>query len=248
MIRSTSGTLYASRMGRACAAGIALLLAVGAAAHVAADRAEDRLTRFSELGRLLSGSNEAEGPVDSDAALAELFALADAEIVENLRAGEPYASAPFIQERLDAFMAAWGGARLRIHRLGRTGEATPLTIGVFAVPASAAPGSVRVYGSRVGGEVTLLVASTHDGVPELHAWPPARDGASQFMVTWLGAASGLGGRPLVVELWRRSRREGAERIWNSATVFADGLSALGLGVRNGAMAIRYEARYPGWKP
>ena len=47
----------------------------------------------------------------------ELFALADEEIVENLATGGPFASPDFIQERLEAFMSAWGGASFRVHRL-----------------------------------------------------------------------------------------------------------------------------------
>ncbi len=229
-------------MGRTWAAVLLLLLTAAAAGGAA----EDRRERYGELGRRLSGE-ETTSPVDTDAALAELFALADAEVVDNLRAGEPYASAPFIQERLDALMAVWGGAGLRVHRLGRAPEGPALTVGVFSAPGPPPVGSLRVYARR-DAEPTALASSTHEGTPALHAWPPARDGATQFVVAWMGAASGPGGRPLVIEVWRRSRSGGAERIWSSTAEFPDGLSVLGFGVKDGAISVRYEARYPGWHP
>ncbi len=207
----------------------------------------DRLSRVGELRPILSGVSEA-APTDVDAAVAELFALADDEIVENLGAGGPFASTGFIQERLDAFMAAWGGAGFRVHGLGPEGKAGSLTLGVFSLPGPAPRGSVRVYGRRGDGRVALLAAITHDGAPELHRWPPTRDGAPQFVATWFGAASGRGGRPLEIELWRRGGRDGVERLWSSPALFPDGLQALGFAVRSDGIAIRYEARYPGWKP
>jgi hypothetical protein len=207
----------------------------------------DRLSRVDELRPVLSGAGEAP-PGDVDAAVAELFALADDEIVENLVAGEPFASTGFIQERLDAFMAAWGGAGFRVHRLGREGKAGSLTLGVFSLPGPAPRGSVRVYGRRGDGRMALLAAITHDGTPELHRWSPTRDGAPQFVATWFGAASGRGGRPLEIELWRRGGRDGVERLWSSPALFPDGLRALGFAVKSDGIAIRYEARYPGWKP
>ena len=103
----------------------------------------DRLSRVGALRPILSGVSES-APADVDAAVAELFALADDEIVENLGAGGPFASTGFIQERLDAFMAAWGGAGFRVHGLGPEGTAGSLTLGVFSLPGPAPRGSVRV--------------------------------------------------------------------------------------------------------
>jgi hypothetical protein len=209
--------------------------------------AADRLSGVEELRGVLSTTGET-APADLDAALAALFALADDEIIENLRAGEPFASTAFIQERLDAFMAAWGGASLRVQRLGTGGESGALTVGVFTLPGPAPRGSVRVYGRRRDGDVARLAAITHDGTPELHRWAAARDGAPQFMATWLGAASGSGGRPLEIELWRRGGRDGVERQWSSAALFPDGVRALGLAVKSDGVSIRYEAPYAGRKP
>src|SRR5215510_7816628 len=141
-------------MGRVVVAVLLLLLlAVG----VAPSGAEDRRERFGDVGRRLSGV-DGTAPVDPEADLGELFALADAEIVDNLRAGEPYASAPFIQERLDALMAVWGGAGLRVHPLSRAGEGSALTVGIFSAPGPPPSGSLRIYGRR-DAEPALVASS-----------------------------------------------------------------------------------------
>ena len=116
-------------MRRACAALVALVLIIAAVDGGAGDR----LTRVEELRGVLSATGETT-PAELDAALAALFALADDEIIENLGAGEPFASTAFIQERLDAFMAAWGGASFRVHRLGAGGGVGALIVGVFTLP------------------------------------------------------------------------------------------------------------------
>jgi|KBSSwiStaDraftv2_1062776.scaffolds.fasta_scaffold31308_2 hypothetical protein len=207
----------------------------------------DRLSRVEELRGVLSATGET-APAELDAALAMLFSLADDEIIENLAAGEPFASTAFIQERLDAFMAAWGGAGFRVHRLGAAGGTGALTVGVFTLPGPAPRGFVRVYGRRRDGEVTRLAAITHDGTPELHHWAAARDGAPQLLMTWLGAASGSDGRALEIELWRRGGRDGVERRWGSSALFPDGVQALGFAVKGDRVTIRYEAPYAGRKP
>jgi hypothetical protein len=220
------------------------LMSMGAAAD---GGATDRLSRVEALRGVLATTGET-APADLDAALGALFSLADDEIIENLGAGEPFASTAFIQERLDAFMAAWGGAGFRVHRLGAGGGTGALTVGVFTLPGSAPRGSVRVYGRRRDGDVARLAAITHDGTPELHRWAAARDGAPQLLATWLGAASGSGGRALEIELWRRGGRDGVERRWSSAALFPDGVQALGFVVKGDGVTIRYEAPYTGRKP
>ena len=211
-----------------------------------ADGAVDRLSRVEELRSVLSGTADAP-PAEVDAAVVELFTIADEEIVENLATGGPFASPDFIQERLEAFMSTWGGASFRVHRLGSGRAPTSLIVGVFVVPGPAPSGSVRVYGRRRDGTIARLAAIAHDGMPELHRWPTARDGAPRFVATWFGAASVRGGRPLVVEVWRGSR-DGVERLWTSSTPFPDGLSATAFAVKDGTLAIRYEPAYPGFKP
>ncbi len=135
-----------------------------------------------------------------------------------------------------------------MHRLGAGGGTGALTVGVFTLPGPAPRGSVRVYGRRRDGDVARLAAITHDGTAELHRWAAARDGAPQLLVTWLGAASGSGGRALEIELWRRGGRDGVERRWSSAALFPDGVRALGFAVKSDGVTIRYEAPYAGRKP
>ena len=142
-----------------------------------------------------------------------------------------------------------GAARASACTVSRPGGATgALTVGVFArararrlVAPCASTGAAatgRSHGSR---------RSRTTACPELHRWPAARDGAPQFVATWFGAASGRGGRPLAVEVWRGGG-DGVERLWTSSTPFPDGLSATAFAVKNGTIAIRYEPAYPGWKP
>src|SRR5262249_10240521 len=149
---------------RASAAAALFLLAAAGPAP-----AEDRLARFAELGRQLSGSDA--GATDDDGTLLEqMFALVDAEVLENLRSGAPFSSPEFIQERLDALMATWGGMRLRIVRLPGTGSKPPLVIGVLSVPGPSPRGSLRIYGRRDADDVRRLAARDHEGAPEIHAW------------------------------------------------------------------------------
>jgi hypothetical protein len=236
--------LYDSDMRGAWALASLLVLSVAPAAAGAAD---DRLARFAELGRQLSEPAGGAAAADADAVADELFALVDDEMLDNLRSGGPFASEAFIQEQVDAFTSTWGGASFQVSRLGGARGEPPITLGVFTLPGPAPRGSVRAYGRGPGGQVARLTASTHAGVPAVHAWPPARGGGAQIVASWLGAASGAGGHPLTLELWRRGV-DGVERTWTSAAAFPEGLWALGFSVAPGEIAIRREARYPGWKP
>jgi len=222
---------------------LALLLALGFASTAAAAPAGDRRERFTELARRYA---EAPDPEGSRALLAELFAVVDAEIIENLDAGGPFASAAFIQERLDALSEAWGGAAFRVLPPERGGKDT-LTLALHTVTRGEPRGSLRIYG-RSRGDVALLAAVTHDGAPEVHAWPPRRDGASQLLTSWLGAPTGRGSRPLHLELWRLGGQDAAARLWSSDETFPEGLWVTGFTVKSGELRIRYEVHYPGWKP
>src|SRR5262249_60265920 len=99
-----------------------------------------------------------------------------------------------------------------------------------------------------GGGARLLAALDHEGNPEIHGWVAARDGSAQFVSACVGAASGVGGRPFVAEVWRHGRRGDLERTWSTAPIYPDGLSVLGFAVKPPDITIRYEARDPGWKP
>src|SRR5437879_2536038 len=135
------GLLYHSPMLRSVhrallVAGLALVTASAAAG---ADRA-DRLDRFRELAasRLgLAQLGDGDAPIE---AYRDIYALLDDEIVESLASGGPFASLAFLQDRLDTFAEAWGGATLRLSRAG------PLFVGAFTLDERSAANSVRVYG------------------------------------------------------------------------------------------------------
>ena len=81
---------------------------------VAAPAQDDRLERFRTLAatRLaLVGTDDGER---SREALREIYALLDEEIVESLQSGSVFTSLPFLQERLDGFADAWGGASFKL--------------------------------------------------------------------------------------------------------------------------------------
>jgi hypothetical protein len=207
----------------------------------------DRIERFREL--VLRDGREAVPPrPESDrGVVAELYALVDDEILENLRSGAPFASVAFIQERLDAFGAAWGGAQFRVARFGAPGDPAPLTVGLFSLSGVAGSGSLRLYGPP-GPGVTLLAQSAHDGTPEFHPWPAAPGGRARFLALWSEAPSGRGVRALHAELWDRTGPDTVARAWSSAEAFPDGLWAVAWKVGAGELVIRHELRYPGWKP
>src|SRR5438874_3695632 len=145
-----------SKRLRAVALVLAAVAALGGAA-VGAAGVPDRLDRFRELALTRQGWAQTGGEPTADA-YREMYALMDEEIVESLASGGPFASPGFLQERLDAFGDAWGGAMLAVVRLDR------LVVG--AVRLADAPGgsTVRVYG-RLRGEAALLATSHREGQP-----------------------------------------------------------------------------------
>ena len=205
--------------------------------------ARDRLEQFQEIVGRASGSTvERLAPA--------LYALVDEEILENMTSGGVFASEAFIQERLDGFSGTWGGAHFRVRRLPGPTPSGPArgetTIALYSMEGLEGSGSVRVFGSGGDGAV-LLRSLTHEGTPEVHEWPPAAGGSLQFAVSWVGGALGRGGRMLRVEVWRR-RAAGISRVWSTAVDAPDGLVASDVRITRGEIALRYEARYPGWKP
>lgn len=204
--------------------------------------ARDRLDRLQELVRQ---AREAA----PEALAAELAALVDEEILENLRSGGLFASEAFIQERLDTLTGAWGGARFAVLRLPRGGPAGvargETTVGLYALEGVGGTGSVRVFSSGAGA-AALLGSVTHEGTPQLHEWPPAADGAPQLALSWLGRGEG-GGRRLRVEIWRRDG-SALSRVWSTEEAVGAGLVASEARIARGEVRLRYAARYAGWKP
>jgi len=235
----------------------ALLVTIAATSTIAATRARagrepDRLERFRELASSRLALGDLAEPDNPAEAYRDIYALLDDEIVESLASGGVFASPEFLQDRLDAFGEAWGGAQIRLARLGR------LVVGAFRLTEAGGGNSVRVYGS-----LYVLVVSldgrrllVHRRADWKDVWPGRWDvcfggvagaGEPQFLATWEGAASGRGTRPLRVDLVR-AHADGVRVTWSTATLFPDGLHARAWVVRPGEIRLRYELHYPGWTP
>jgi len=216
--------------------GLVVLAAAGGAA--AADRT-DRLDQFRELAASRLGLAQI---LDVDAtadAFREIYAVLDDEIVESLASGGPFASLAFLQDRLDTFAEVWGGASVRLVRVGG------LLVGAFVLDDRASGNSVRVYGSLGADGPALLSALYREGRPSVSVVLGAPDGV--FVATWEGAPSGWGTRPLRIEVLRRDG-DGVRVAWSTTEQFAGGLRARSWSVRGSEVRIRYELRYPGWAP
>ena len=221
----------------------ALLVTIAATSTIAATRARagrepDRLERFRELASSRLALGDLAEPDNPAEAYRDIYALLDDEIVESLASGGVFASPEFLQDRLDAFGEAWGGAQIRLARLGR------LVVGAFRLTEAGGGNSVRVYGP-LRDEAALLATLYREGRPSVT--PLAGAGEPQFLATWEGAASGRGTRPLRVDLVR-AHADGVRVTWSTATLFPDGLHARAWVVRPGEIRLRYELHYPGWTP
>jgi hypothetical protein len=216
-----------------------LLAALIAAGAGAASPAGDRLERFRALaasGLSVAHILQVDGLTDTHR---EIYALLDEEIVESLASGGVFASTAFLQDRLDAFGEAWGGAAIRIAQAG------PVLVGSFQLLGDAAVGnSVRVYG-RLRDEAALLAAFHRPGRPVVYPLPGS--GAPHLLLVWDGPPSGRGSRALRLDVLRADGDSPAI-VWTSADVFPDGLVARGHAVRGAEVRVRYELHYPGWTP
>jgi hypothetical protein len=196
----------------------------------------DRLERFRELATTRLGAEQLLDSERPQEAHRELYALLDEEIVESLASGSVFASTAFLQDRLDAFGDAWGGAHFSLTPLGR------IFVGAFELGSTG--NSIRIYG-RLRDEAALLAAMYREGRPAVYTLPPAAGG--QFVAAWEGAPSGRGTRALRVELVR-PQADGVQVAWSTADIFPEGLIARGYSVRGGDLRVRYEVHYPGWTP
>jgi hypothetical protein len=216
-----------------------MLFLAGSCAVVAARAPADRLERFRDLARTRLGLAELVDPDNPAEAYREIYALLDEEIVESLASGGVFASIEFLQDRLDAFGEAWGGAHIRLLKLGR------LTIGAFRLTDGGAGNSVRVYG-RLRDEAALLATMYRGGRPTLHPLPAGAEGL-QLVAAWEGAPSGRGTREIRIDLVR-AHDDGVRVAWSTAPLFPDGLYARSYAVRVPDIRVRYELHYPGWTP
>jgi hypothetical protein len=224
---------------RAQAAILAVLLLLGSYAIAAGRAPADRLERFRELARTRLSLAELVDPENPAEAYRDIYALLDEEIVESLASGGVFASVEFLQDRLDAFGEAWGGAHIRLTRLGR------VIVGAFRLTDGAAGNSVRVYG-RLRDEAALLATMYRGGRPTVHPLPGGGD-TPQFVAAWEGAPSGRGSRELRIDVVRVTQ-DGVHVAWSTATLFPDGLYARAYNVRPPEIRVRYELHYPGWIP
>jgi len=200
---------------------------------------DDRLERFRTLAATRLGIGGADDGDRVEDALREIYAILDEEIVESLQSGSVFTSLEFLQDRLDGFAEAWGGASFRLRRLGR------FTVGTFQLVESGPGNSVRVYG-EARGEAQLLHALMRDGRPTLYPLNAA-GGHAAMLVGWDGWPVGAGARPLRLELLR-SQGDDVNVTWTTATVYPDGLFARTWRLRGSEVLVRYELRYPGWTP
>src|SRR5262249_2390125 len=104
-------------------------------------------------------------------------------------------------------------------------------------------GSLRLYGQSPEGRGPLA-STSHEGIVEAREWPDA----SHVLASWSGIEAGRGSRPLHLELWRLLPAAGPPRAWNSGDAVPDELRAIGFVTRKDQLVVRYEVRYPGWKP
>jgi hypothetical protein len=228
----------APKLRWALVAGLAGLAALAGAGLADAAGQVDRLDRFRELAASRLALAQLLDEESSAEALREIYALLDDEIVDSLVSGGPFASLAFLQDRLDTFGEAWGGAVLRLVQAG------DLLVGAFTLDERASGNSVRVYGA-LRGEPALLRAFYRAGRPSVYRLPGGA--TAPLLVAWEGPASGWGTRTLRVDLLRRDG-DAVRVAWSTASLFGDDLRVRSWSVRGGELRIRYEVRYPGWAP
>jgi hypothetical protein len=207
--------------------------------------AADRLERFRAVAReRLAVAGDA---AERERAIGELYEVVDAEVLDSLRGDEPFSSLVFIRERLDAMTEAWGGATLRVLRIPGAGGRVPLTLGLYSLPGVEGSGSLRVY-AGTGPGAALAAASTQDGLLDAQVWPVGPDRVARVLAVWSGPPAAHGERSLHAELWEGRERDRVQRAWSTAAQWPEGLRVSDWRTQAGELMVRYEPRYPGWKP
>jgi hypothetical protein len=221
---------------------MALLAAVVAAVPAGA---QDRLDRFRAVAReqLASAPDAAE----RERAVGELYELVDGEVLDSLHGEEPFSSLVFIRDRLDAMMEAWGGATLRVLRIPAAGSRGPITVGVYTLTGVEGSGSLRLY-TGTGPGAALAAASTQDGLLDAQVWPAGADRVARVLALWSGPPAAQGVRSLRGELWESPDRDRVHRVWSTTTQWPEGLWVSDWRTQPGELVVRYQPRYPGWKP
>lgn len=215
------------------------MLACLAASRLDAQNPSDRLDRFRALAAARLSLAELADAERAAEAYREIYALLDEEVVDSLASGGVFATPAFLQDRLDGFAEVWGGAWLRLHRVGG------LTIGTFQLGEGPGGSAVRVYGTQ-GGEARLVTAHQRQGRPTLYPLS-GTNGQAAVLIVWEGVATGRGTRALRADLVRQ-RGDDVTLVWSTAELFPEGLMARQWRVRGAEVWIRYELHYPGWTP
>ena len=184
---------------------------------------------------------------DRDRAIGELYEVVDAEVLDSLRGEEPFSSLVFIRERLDAMMESWGGATLRVLRIPGAGSRPPLTVGLYSLTGVEGSGSLRVY-AGTGARAAVAASSTHDGLLDARVWPAGPERVARVFAVWSGPPAAHGERTLHAELWEARDPDRVTRAWTTGTQWPDGLRVTDWRTQAGELVVRYEPRYPGWKP
>ena len=222
----------------ACLVGSLFLLPVPRATSAGAP--VDRLDRFRELAQTRLTASDLVAGDPARGLYEEIYTLLDDEIVESLQSGGVFASEGFLQDRLDAFNQAWGGAALHVMKTG------PVVVAAIRLADATEGNSVRVYGGR-RGEAALLATIHREGNPILYPMPPARGEVPQFVVVWEAARSGRGTTPVRIDLVRRDR-DSVRTVWSTVDVFGADVQAWSYVIRGPEVTLRYEVQYPGWVP
>jgi hypothetical protein len=79
-------------------------------------------------------------------------------------------------------------------------------------------------------------------------WPAGPDLVARVLAVWSGPPAAHGLRSLHAELWEGRERDRVERVWSTATQWPEGLWVSDWRTQSGELVVRYEPRYPGWKP
>src|SRR5262252_10576402 len=137
---------------------VSALIVLALAGTVTAGAPIDRLEQFKQLAHQYV---DALDPAAESRLLDALFALADAEVTDNLRSGGPFASIAFIRERLEAFGEEWGGVSFTVSDLpGPARDSTML--GLFTVTRGEPRGSLRIY-EGAAGAASVRTTRTQEG-------------------------------------------------------------------------------------